>query len=280
MSDEQANKQGEHPDEQGSGPSDWLAGWPPSSPLVSSVDPAEALRVWENRLHSDRAGALKTMNTTIAAAGNASTIAALRLGAMLWVKHSLNIPDGDLPALKQVSASRRSVYHKVFSTWAMGEQIPISQLANISIDRLYHAARLIGRTNQSGWTYDARAALRAAEQLSDEQLRAAAKAGGVEGTVPEKRDAGLATLVVQRDAHEALTQFAERLAKAAHLPHGVSPSAALLFVIEQINGLNDESLDFLWREAHGEVTEEELAQVKTVPVGADEVVLELEGEHE
>lgn len=184
---------------------------------------------------------------------------------------------------KPPSASRMSVYRSAYTVWlvdasyeyseAGGPPFTLDDLAAFSIDTLYHAGRLIGRVNEQGSVISHVDALELAEQLSDKQIRAlVSKTSGKEtgsGDEEQPEESGLRTLTMNVDAYEAIEEFALRLARAAGVVE-VSKSKALLFALSQVNTLDDGSLDYLWREAHGEVDEEEAAEVRTIVLDVED----------
>lgn len=235
---------------------------------VGFDSPLNLLAAFELDIKNDRFSTVATLNASLDTATAANTSSCLHMGALLWLQKNLGVADDELPALEHISASRRSVYRKVYQTWVVEQGFQWDQLTPISIDRLYHAARLIGRTDAAHGDHimTGQDAHNAALNWSDDMLRGAAKAGGLEGEAPEKPVSDLVSVVLQRNALDQIRAFADRLTRVTHSQNPISSSAALLFGMEQLAGLNDDSLDFLWREAHGEVSEEELAQVHTVQI--------------
>lgn len=207
-----------------------------------------------------------------------NTASCLDMGELLHTQMEFRIPDSEL--LRHVpegrslpKASRRTVYRTAYCTWVLGLNIPIDKLSGINIDKLYHAARLIGRKTPTGALIDHDTALDLASTQSDGQLRKWAAKGGIEGTRAKEAaasDSGVKSLAMQADAVDAVKAFAVRLASVTNSKHPISISAAVLFGLEQLATLPDSSLSYLWREAHGEVTAEEAQQVQTV-------VLDVEG---
>lgn len=221
-----------------------------------------------------------------------STENAIRVGQVMsvmtehaWPVDTIRSKVLEAAGIELPSNSRLSVYRTVYEAY-LGDLIKdlpsvqygrsrvddmVAELVRIPIDKLYHASRLIGRAPKGTDEVIGRPmALWYAKNLPDRTLRELAKDGVLETVSPkaiEKRaraDDGLRSLTLTVTARDAVLGLASRL--EGLVGGTVSQSKAVEFAMEQVMTLNDESLEYLWREAHGEVTEEEASKVHVLDI--------------
>lgn len=193
------------------------------------------------------------------------------------VSNRLRDQGTDLP-----SKSRLSVFKGVYETWVNGmgadpncdyyspdlidehgTQIPM-RLTGVAIDKLYF---LRNEVVNSGSLADT---LALAYNHTDAELRARNKYLKEQGYMgrDDERDAAqeqaqIRQLRLNKDSYDAFMNIVDRLRVVQNDPN-ISKAQAFDFVVAQFDAdsLSDASLSFLWRQAHGEVTQEELEQVE------------------
>lgn len=193
------------------------------------------------------------------------TLACLRVGSWLVEARKVGVQYEDIAremkaaGVEPISPSRVSVYVGAYEAW-VNTGVPDEKLGEFSIDTLYHAGRLIGRTpKKTGEPFTPDEALQFAKVASQADLRKAARKGGLEN-FPDEPDgtpeSDISTVVMPKAAVDTWDAFRFRL--SGILGEQVSRTKALEFALMLVNGLSDESLEFGWRAEHGEVTEEEV----------------------
>lgn len=197
----------------------------------------------------------------VAVQGAYNTLACLRIGKMLIEaqKASGVTYEEIAKALREMgveppSHSRASVYKSAYNAWK-GTGIEWDGLTKLSIDTLYHAGRLIGRTEGgSGMVVTPPIAYTYARDLPPEDLRTLSKARGIENVgntdpAPET-PSDVVTVKMPRAALEAWDGFAARISGITG--GAVSRTKALEFALSIMGDLSDEILDSAWDSAHGD----------------------------
>lgn len=180
--------------------------------------------------------------------------------------------------------SRLSVYKKVYQKWVVeaglstepfmpytspdhtdenGDPLPMD-LSGVAIDKLYRLADEVTDQNAIqllAWAY-----------THTEQQHRARKQSVKEGESKEKREkrveeAVAKTITVNPASHDQFLRIVDRLRSTQGDPN-ITKAQTFDFIVGQFDGdsLSDEALSFLWRQAHGEISEEELEAAEAIDI--------------
>lgn len=188
----------------------------------------------------------------------------------------------DLP-----SDSRLSVYKSTYQAWVVDAGLPIDHapikvdgvvddqgnmipmhLTGVTVDKLYHLKNEVHGGNASdllAWAYthtDAQHRARSANAQVEPEPDGGRDREAREQSVEEVR---VKTLKLNEDSYNAFLSLVDRLRGTQANPN-ISKAQTFDFIVGQfeVDSLSDEGLSFLWRQAHGEVTEEEMEAAEEI----------------
>lgn len=171
--------------------------------------------------------------------------------------------------------SRLSVYAGAYREWVVeqglnpddpiqltlddGQEITTT-LSSIPVDKLYHARGLL---NPGEVTMEE--VLQKALSLPEKAIRRLAK-----GEPPEEAKEPLyGSLRLPIEIYGRFLAFQERMREISGVPT-LTPTSVMEFVLGRMDGLADDALDFLWREDHGELTDDEADEVTEFALAEEE----------
>ena len=130
------------------------------------------------------------------------------------------------------------------------------RLDGLPIDKLYYLRRAVTQIGVNK-------AVDYAATHPEADCRVFGRTGAPPTTPAPDRPTDIVTWKTLRSVKDAAEHLAFKLGDLEG--YEVSTTAALEWAIGELDSLSDDSMDFLWRQAHGEVTEDE-ARAATTPV--------------
>lgn len=135
---------------------------------------------------------------------------------------------------------------------ARGEDIPL-RLDGVSIEKLYLAKDAVTPDNAVDMLAQV---FNATNEQEVKLLVSPEKAAGTGAEPDEPQEPTHKSLTLETGPYENFMGFVNRL-RSITGNSSLSKTVTLEFMVGEVNSMSDDAIDFLWRQAHGELTDEE-----------------------